>query len=120
MKLCSVRSSLNILHYQELLCRESLLRSFICHLLVYLSDPEPTHILYQLAGYVLLVKGHRLGQGAPYLALNIIGSSLVAINLAQARAWPGAVLQVVFICINLYGVRELRRKQATIQLPSKD
>jgi hypothetical protein len=62
-----------------------------------------------LVPFALLLLGHMARQGAAYLWLNLIGSTLLAIDAWLQRQWGFIILQAVWALVAAWGLAQRLR-----------
>ena len=63
-----------------------------------------------LAAYILLSNGRLDGRSRPYQWMNVVGASCFVLNSGYNGAVPSAVLNVIWVAIGLYTLRQITRR----------
>ena len=74
-------------------------------------------LLFEVLGALMILAAFALAQfrgldrhGSPYLVLNLIGGTILAVVAATHRQWGFLLLQVVWALVALWGLRGLARR----------
>jgi hypothetical protein len=80
---------------------------------------DPVVVLVNVAGWIgmalllgafaLVSKGTLAGTSRLYQLMNLVGAALLIINSGYYRAWPSAVLNVIWVGIGVFGLLRSRR-----------
>jgi hypothetical protein len=64
-----------------------------------------------LGAFALVTRGSLEGTSRVYQLMNLVGAALLILNSGYYRAWPSAVLNVVWVGIGVFGLVRSRRVQ---------
>jgi hypothetical protein len=64
-----------------------------------------------IGAFALVSRGTLDGTSRRYQLMNLVGAALLIVNSGYYRAWPSAVLNVIWVGIGIYGLVRSRRAQ---------
>jgi len=66
-----------------------------------------------IGAFALVSRGSLEGTSRRYQLMNLVGAALLIVNSGYYRAWPSAVLNIVWVGIGVFGfLRSRRAKEA--------